>query len=34
MNAMTSLEEMVVSAQKLEATDLLAQVDYTLLVAG
>lgn len=33
MNTMTSLEELVVSAQKLEAADLLAQADYTLLVA-
>ncbi|MHB8157433.1 MAG: hypothetical protein ACYDEQ_08590 [Desulfocucumaceae bacterium] len=34
MNAKTSLEELVASAQKLEAADLLAQADYTLLVAA
>jgi len=33
MNAKTSLEELILTAQGLEANDLLAQADYTLLVA-
>jgi len=33
MNAKTTMEELILTAQGLEASDLLAQADYTMLVA-